>query len=88
MDDNVKKYLSQIGRIGGRKSKRVLTSEQSKEMLLVREARRAYKKYYSQCFWSFDPNLIIQKNDVRWVAEQLLKNGNMKLWILGNKLCR
>lgn len=81
-------YMSAIGRKGGKKSRRKLGSDVARKMIKLREARRAFKKYYSQCFWSFDPNYVIQFNDINWVAEQLKKNGNRQLWLLGCKLCR
>jgi hypothetical protein len=52
----VKKYLSTIGRKGGLKSRRRLSSETARQMVLVREAQTAFRNFYSRCFWSFDPN--------------------------------
>jgi hypothetical protein len=80
--------LSTIGRKGGRKSRRVLDPQKARSMVRLREAKRAYRKYYAQCFWSFDPDLIITKDDIEWVAEQLKRNGNLETWRLGVKLCR
>lgn len=40
---SVKKYLQKIGSKGGKKSKRVLTTEQAKEMVAAREKKRAEK---------------------------------------------
>jgi hypothetical protein len=88
IDKRISSYLAQIGRKGGQKSRRRLTPEAARQMTRVREARRAYKKYHTQCFWSFDPNYVIQSDDVQWVSDQLKKNGDRKLWILGAKLCR
>lgn len=81
-------YFSEIGRRGGKKSRRQLSPDAAREMVKLREARRAYKKYHGQCFWSFDPNYKISKEDIPWVAEQLKKNGNRELWVVGVKLCR
>lgn len=86
--NEVSSYMSEIGRKGGKKSRRSLNPVTAKKMTQVREARRAFKKYHSQCFWSFDPNYIVRLEDVSWVSEQLKKNGNRKLWLLGAKLCR
>ena len=88
MKQEISKYLSEIGSKGGRKSKRKLDIQTARNMVKIREAKRAYKKYYSRCFWSYDPDLSITLNEVVWVGEQLLKNGGMELWELGNKLCR
>ncbi len=88
MKSEVRNYLAKIGRHGGRKSKRNLDSYTAKKMVMVREAKKAFKKYYNQCFWSYDPDLNINLSNVHWVGEQLLKHGGMSLWELGNKLCR
>jgi len=87
MDLNVKQYLSQIGSKGGRKSRRKLDREDARKMVLVREARRAFKTYYASCFWSYDPNYKIGLGDVPWVAEQLQKNGDLLAWKKSKKLC-
>lgn len=88
MDGNVKKYLAEIGRKGGMKSRRSLTSEQAKDMVRVREARRAFEEFYARCFWSYDRRMKISARDVPWVAEQLKKNGNREAWLRAAKLCR
>ncbi len=88
MKKQVIEYLSTIGRRGGKRSKRLLTPEVARNMVKIREARRMFKKYYNRCFWSFDPTYIIELKDVNWVAEQMIKNGDRELWLLGRKLCR
>jgi len=42
--NTVQKYLSEIGRMGGKKSRRTLTREQSLAMTAAREAKRKKKK--------------------------------------------
>jgi hypothetical protein len=86
INKEISSYLSKIGRKGGQKSKRKLSPETAQ--LMVREAKRAFKKYYTQCFWSYDPKMKITANDVKWVGRELLKNGGMSVWKLGNKLCQ
>lgn len=88
LPNSVKNYLATIGRRGGLRSRRVLSREQSKEMLRVREARRAFKKYRVRCFWSFDPNLTITREDVPWVVEMLKRHGNREAWESAMSLCR
>lgn len=88
MNKQVVKYLSKIGRAGGKKSRRTLDPETARDMVRLREARRLFRKYHAQCFWSYDPNYKITLNDIPWVSEQLMKNGNRKLWEIGIKLCR
>lgn len=87
MHRDVQKYLSKIGRAGGRRSRRALSTEQARTMVLVREARRAYKQFHAQCFWSFDPNYVITAKDVPWVASRLKEFGGRTGWEWGLKLC-
>ncbi len=88
MERNVKAYLAEIGRRGGRKSRRVLDPETARTMVRVREARRAYRRFYAKCFWSFDPGYRIGPSDVAWVAEQLRRHGGRDAWEAAEKLCR
>jgi hypothetical protein len=87
MDPNVREYLAEIGRIGGRKSRRTLASETARRMVAVREARRAYRRFYTSCFWSHRPDLEIGLEDVEWVAGQLMKHGDRAAWRIGKSLC-
>jgi hypothetical protein len=57
-------------------------------MVRVREARRAFRRFKSTCFWSCRPDLAIGVDDVPWVAEQLKKHGNREAWRTATKLCR
>lgn len=56
-------------------------------MVRIREARRAYGKFHAQCFWSYDPGLVIGQGDIAWVAQQLRKHGGREAWRIGAKLC-
>lgn len=86
--NSIRSYLASIGAKGGRKSRRALAPEVARDMVRVREARRAYRKYHALCFWSYRPDLEITLADVPWVAEQLRKNGNRETWLLADRLCR
>ena len=81
-------YLADIGRRGGRKSRRTLDPEVARDMVRVREARRAYERFHASCFWSYRPDLKIGMDDLDWVAETLMKNGNREAWRVGRALCR
>jgi hypothetical protein len=87
VDPSVRKYLAEIGSRGGRKSRRALSSEVAKKMVRVREARRAYRQFHTQCFWSYDPELRVGSEDVPWVAEQLMRHGNRRAWEVAQRLC-
>jgi hypothetical protein len=86
--EDIKRYLAEIGARGGRRSRRTLTPDDARAMVRVREARRAFRKYRSQCFWSYRPDLEIGRGDVEWVAEQLMKHGDREAWRVGARLCR
>lgn len=87
MDKKIKEYLALIGRRGGRKSRRALDSETARQMVRVREARRAFRRYHVRCFWSYDPNYEVGLSDVDWVAQQLRRHGDRTAWEVAGKLC-
>lgn len=88
MKDGIRAYLAEIGRKGGRKSRRALDPETARAMVRVREARRAFRRFQAECFWSFDPGYRVGPSDVAWVAEQLRKHGGREAWEAARKLCR
>jgi hypothetical protein len=57
-------------------------------MVRVREARRAYRRFHTQCFWSFDPDYQVGLADVPWVVEHLRKHGGREAWMKAAELCR
>ena len=88
MRDNVRDYLARIGRRGGLRSRRTLDSATARRMVAVRQARRAFRRFHTSCFWSYRPDLVIGADDVEWVAEQLMNQGNREAWQIGKSLCR
>lgn len=88
MDPQVRKYLAEIGRRGGTKSRRALDPETARRMVKVREARRAVERFRTRCFWSLDPSYRVTAEDIPWIAEQLKKFGGREGWALGHRLCR
>jgi hypothetical protein len=88
MDPLVSRYLAAIGRRGGLASRRILDPEAARAMVRVRVAKRAYRKFYARCFWSYDPDLKIEAADAPWVAEQLMKNVGREAWEVAAGLCR
>ena len=88
MSEKIRKYLSDIGKRGGRKSRRTLDSETARNMVRLREAKRAFRRFSASCFWSYDPDYVLTLDDVEWVAKQLMKNGGREAWEVGAKLCR
>lgn len=88
MESTVRAYLAEIGRRGGRKSRRSLDPDTARQMVRVREARRAYRQFHAECFWSFDPAYRIGPSDIAWVAEQLRRHGGRDAWERAQALCR
>ena len=86
MESALREYLAEIGRRGGKASRRELSPEQAREMVRIREARRAYRRFYHQCFWSYAPDLVISAADIPWVCEQLRKHGGRTAWEVAAKL--
>lgn len=80
MEPEVRRYLSAIGRRGGAKSRRSLTPEAARNMVRVREARRAFRRFHASCFWSSDPAYRVTLRDVPWVAAKLREFGGRAGW--------
>ena len=87
MNPDIRRYLSEIGRRGGRASRRELTPEAARAMVAAREARRAFRRFYAQCFWFCAPDLTITAADACWVAEQLRRYGGREAWEVAARLC-
>jgi hypothetical protein len=73
-------YFAKIGRKGGKKSRRELSSEQARRMVAVRLARAAFQKFHVHCFWYCARDLKITTANAGWVAEQLRRDGNRAAW--------
>lgn len=86
MDPAIKNYLSSIGRIGGAKSKRRLSATEAKAMVRIREAKRAFKQYYTECFWHLKPDLKITRDNIHIVVNGLKNYGDRKAFFLAHKL--
>ena len=83
-------YMSEIGRRGGLKSRRRLSSADARRMVAVREARRAFQRHRVDCFWSFR-DITITADAIPWVVEQLRINGGKDAWESAGRiktLCR
>lgn len=81
-------HLRQIGRRGGLQSRRHLSRDAARNMVRIREARRAYRRFHALCFWSRDPDHKVSAADIPWVIEGLRRNGNREAWEVAARLCR
>jgi hypothetical protein len=86
--NEIRSYLAEIGRRGGRKSRRRLSSDQARDMVRVREARRAFLEFRAQCFWYMPRNAKITLADLPEVVRGLRQNGGRRGFLLAARLCR
>jgi hypothetical protein len=84
----IQAYLAEIGRKGGKKSRRQLSCEDARAMVRVREARRAFRRFYAQCFWYMDEDATITRDDIPEIVRGLRLNGGREGFLLAAKLCR
>jgi len=84
----VRAYLASIGRKGGVKSRRSLSSETARDMVRVREARKIFREFHAQCFWFMRPDLCVTVEDIPELVRGLRQNGGRKGFLLAAKLCR
>ena len=81
-------YFPALGRKGGAKSRRILSSEDAHKMVRVREARRIFRKYHAQCFWYMRPDLDVSLEDIPELVRGLRQNGGRQGFFIAAKLCQ
>lgn len=86
--DEISRHLARIGRLGGLKSKRRLSPEAARAMVSVREARRAFRRFHGECFASTPADLQLHRDDVPWVAAQLIRHGGDSAQAVGRRLAQ
>jgi len=84
----VRRYLAEIGSRGGRRSRRALAPETARKMVQLREARRAFRRFHTRCFWSSPSTYVARAEDIPWIARQLMTYGGREGWAIGASLCR
>jgi hypothetical protein len=87
-DLSIKAYLSRIGRKGGATSRRRLSPEDARNMVRVREARRAFRDFHAQCFWYLRPDLKVTLEDLPEIVRGLRHHGGRQGFLRAGKLCR
>ncbi len=73
-------HHARAGRLGGTRSRRVLSPDAARAMVQVREARRLFRKFHGRCFWWVPENLIVTRERVPWVATYLRRYGGRAEW--------
>lgn len=86
--EEIRRYLAEIGKRGGEKSKRTLSREDAQEMVRIREARRAFRKYHTQCFWFMREDLLVSSEDIPEIIKGLRLYGGHAGIKLAERLCR
>jgi hypothetical protein len=51
-------------------------------------ARKAFKDFYAQCFWSYRPEAEITEDDIPWVVRELRHNGGHRGYHVVGEICR
>lgn len=85
---SVRKYLAKIGQKGGLKSRRSLSPEAARNMIRVRETRRAFHTFHAQCFWHMRDDTKITMADVPEIVRGLRQNGGRQGFLLAARLCQ
>jgi hypothetical protein len=74
----LKAYLAWIGSRGGKKSRRTLDPAAARRMVALREARKAYRDFSLECFWSYKPNARIEFETIPLVLSGLKTEGDKR----------
>ena len=85
---SVSTYLAEIGSRGGRKSRRHLSPEQARDMVRVREARKAFRAFHAQCFWFMREDMDVTLTDIPEIVRGLRLHGGCQGFLLAAKLCQ
>ena len=85
--ENVRAYLSEIGRRGGKRSRRHLSREDARNMVRIREARRAFHEFHAQCFWFMREDMEVTISDIPEIVRGLRLNGGRQGFLLATTLC-
>jgi hypothetical protein len=51
-------------------------------------ARKAFKEFYAQCFWSYREDAEITEGDIPWVLRELRLNGGHRGYRVAGEICR
>ena len=51
-------------------------------------ARQAFKEFYALCFWSADPDLVVEEQHIPLIVRNLRLHGGHKGFRLAAELCR
>jgi len=54
------------------------TSAPDAQARRVELARRAFREFYAQCFWSYRRDWLVEEEDIPWLIEELRLNGGHK----------
>lgn len=84
---NLRAYFARIGRKGGIRSRRGLSSADARNMVRVREARRAFREFHAQCFWYWRRDMAVTLDDIPEIVRGLRRDGGQKGMLVAARLC-
>jgi hypothetical protein len=65
-----------------------VTADADAQARRVELARRAFKEFYAQCFWSSDPNLVVREEHIPLIMRNLRLHGGHRGYRIVAELCR
>ncbi|HMO05250.1 MAG TPA: hypothetical protein PKC67_12355 [Kiritimatiellia bacterium] len=86
--DPVRAYLRTIGRKGGQRSRRSLDAQAARRMVAVREARRAFRDYQHEVFWSAPKDLVVREEQVPFIIATMKREGGRAIYERARKIQR
>lgn len=87
-NDKTGAYRARMSRKGGAKSRRILSSEDARNIVRIREAQRAFDRYYAQCFWYLRSDMKVTISDIPEIVRGLRQNGGRAGYMLAERLCQ
>ena len=64
------------------------SSERAARRRRLELARKAFREFYGQCFWSYRRDTEITEEDIPWVVRELRLNGGHRGYRVVGEICR
>ena len=86
--DPPQSHFTRIGPKAGSRIRRSRSSADDQDVVRVRDARRAFRDFYAQCFWYLRPDMQITLREVPQIVRGLRQNGGRQGFLVAERLCR
>ena len=73
-------------KLGAARSRRTLSSAQARNMVRIREARRAFREFHAQCFWYMRRDMTVTLDDLPEIIRGLRQNGGRRGFLVAARL--